>query len=620
MRECRDCAKGKLDMKRIFSNLLFNMRSAKQWDARLFYFQFLVVVPGVVVTYLGVLIPSELVRGLELAWSMEKLMLLILGLSLGMLLCNILYQGMSEYIYRNSPTLTMYYETRCYEKVMKLDYCLLQEPESAKLIGNVWNVLRNEYGTRASVSIVPYLLEGLLGVLWYGLLIGQKSLLFVGLAVVQVGINTAVIHYLGKRQNAYRREVGQYAGRAAYISRKSMDRQAGKDIRIYSMQKWFLHKYEEALEGMDGIYKKIHDGYFYKGLVDAALSFLVNGFAYGWLIVLLSRGELMISEFVLYIGLIGSLSGALGKLMQQILSINYISGTLDDIRSFLDMEENKNWSEGIGAERVAGVKKEGVCIELRNVSYCYPKEETPALSKLNLTIRQGEKLALIGLNGAGKTTLVKLLCGFYRPTEGEILVNGIPMGQFSREEYNELITVLFQDATVLPMTVDSNLTGEQAQEINRDRLVQALELAGFREKYESLSGKGETLLVREANKEALDFSGGERQKLLFARALYKMAPFMILDEPTAALDPIAENRMYQNFAKAAEGRTCVFISHRLSSTRFCDRILLMENGRILEEGTHDGLMERNGSYARLYELQSKYYKEQESMQEEVAYE
>ena len=607
-------------MKRIFSNLLFNMRSAKQWDARLFYFQFLVVLPGVVVTYLGVLIPSELVRGLELAWSMEKLMLLILGLSLGMLLCNVLYQGMSEYIYRNSPTLTMYYETRCYEKVMKLDYSLLQEPESAKLIGNVWNVLRNEYGTRASVSVVPQFLEGLLGVLWYGFLIGQKSLLFVALAVVQVGINTAVIHYLGKRQNAYRREVGQYAKQTAYISRKAMDRQAGKDIRIYGMQKWFLHKYEEALTGMDGIYKKIHDGYFGKGLVDAALSFLVNGFAYGWLIVLLSQGKLMISEFVLYIGLIGSFSGALGKFMQQILSINHISATLDDIRSFLDMEENKNWSEGIGAERLDGIKKEGVRIELKAVSFCYPKEETPTLSNLDLTIRQGEKLALIGLNGAGKTTLVKLLCGFYQPTEGEILVNGIPMEQFSREEYNELITVLFQDATVLPMTLDSNLTGEQAEKIDRGRLAQALELAGFQEKYEALPGKGETLLVREANKEALDFSGGERQKLLFARALYKMASFMILDEPTAALDPIAENRMYQNFAKAAEGRTCVFISHRLSSTRFCDRILLMENGRVIEEGTHDSLMARNGSYARLYELQSKYYKEQESVQGEVAYE
>ena len=228
----------------------------------------------------------------------------------------------------------------------------------------------------------------------------------------------------------------------------------------------------------------------------------------------------------------------------------------------------------------------------------------------SLTISPGEKLALIGLNGAGKTTLVKLLCGFYRPTEGEILLNGIPVSDFGREEYYALIAVLFQDSALLPMTLDFNLTGESPEHIDYNRLEKALLLSGFHEKYHSLPRKGETLLT--------DFSGGEKQKLLFAKTLYKDAPLMILDEPAAALDPIAENEMYLKFDEAAKGRTCLYISHRLSSTRFCDRILLMEDGAIMEEGTHEELIARDGRYARLFEVQSKYYKEQEERRRKSA--
>ena len=158
-----------------------------------------------------------------------------------------------------------------------------------------------------------------------------------------------------------------------------------------------------------------------------------------------------------------------------------------------------------------------------------------------------------------------------------------------------------------------NITGQLPEEIDRKRLNHALELAGFLDKYNSLPKKGETLLVREVNKESVDFSGGERQKLFFARALYKNGGLMILDEPTAALDPIAENELYEHFAEAAADRTTVYISHRLSSTKFCDRIVLLEHGRIIEEGTHDLLMEAGGRYAELFEIQRRYYQSQERL-------
>lgn len=602
-----------------FSNILFNMKSTREWDKNLFYFPFLSVIPGVMETYLGLLIPSELVRGLEEQWTMEKLVLYIVGLSVVMLFCGMVNQGMTEYIYRNSVTLGMYYETRCYDKIMKLDYHMLQEPACAKLIGSTWGVLSNDFATRTSISIVPQILSAILGVVWYGFIIAQKSPLIIVLAVLHTWINLIIIHILRKKQQNHHKQVGKYTKQTVYISRQAMDRQAGKDIRIYQMQEWFLKKYDEALSGMDGIYKAIRNGNFGKAVVDALILFLLNGFSYIYLIMLLGEGRIEVSAFVLQIGLVSSFSGALKLLMDRILSINSVNISLNYIRCFLELEEDGSWSkEGVGKDVISEIKKAGICIELKNVSYCYPKETKPTLSQINLRIAPGERLALIGLNGAGKTTLVKLLCGFYKPTEGEIVVNNIPIYKFSRAEYFELVTVLFQESTLLPLTLDRNLTGQAPEQIDRGHLKWALDISGFLQKYESLPEKGETMLVREANNEALDFSGGERQKMLFARALYKVAPLMVLDEPTAALDPIAENQMYQNFAEAAKGRTCVYISHRLSSTRFCDRILLMEHGQIIEEGTHDALMEKNGRYAELYEIQSKYYKEQAQAGEEDA--
>ncbi|MDE6219295.1 MAG: ABC transporter ATP-binding protein/permease, partial [Lachnospiraceae bacterium] len=198
----------------------------------------------------------------------------------------------------------------------------------------------------------------------------------------------------------------------------------------------------------------------------------------------------------------------------------------------------------------------------------------------------------------------------YHPTEGEILLNDIPIEQFNRDEYYSLVSVLFQDATMLALSLDENLTGQNPEEIDRKQLEQALRLSNFASVYEKLADKGGTPLVREINKTATDFSGGEKQRMLFARTLYQDTPLVILDEPTAALDPIAENELYLNYGKSMENRTSVYISHRLSSTRFCDRILLLEHGEIIEEGTHESLLAGRTRYAELFEVQSQYYKEE----------
>lgn len=374
---------------------------------------------------------------------------------------------------------------------------------------------------------------------------------------------------------------------------------------------WFLKKYDESLEEMGRIYGVIHDWYLFRNISHAFLQLLMDGTAFGLLVYMLANGKITASEFVFYIGLVSGFSIYFEGALRQIMGFSNTSASISYMREFLETEDGWNRGEGVGLKTMEQLKKHAIKLELRDVSFTYPGSGKPALRNINMVIQPGEKIALIGLNGAGKTTLVKLICGFYHPTEGEILLNDIPIWQFNREEWYSLIAVLFQDSTLPALTLDENLTGQEPEEIDRRRLEKALRLSGFWEVYEKLPDKGKTLLVREINEGSTDFSGGEKQKMLFARTLYMNTPLVILDEPTAALDPIAENELYLNYGKAMENKTGIYISHRLSSTRFCDRILLLEHGEIIEEGTHESLLAAKTRYAELFEVQSQYYKEED---------
>ncbi len=221
---------------------------------------------------------------------------------------------------------------------------------------------------------------------------------------------------------------------------------------------------------------------------------------------------------------------------------------------------------------------------------------------------------MVGLNGAGKTTLVKLLCGFYDPDEGRVLLDGRDIREYNRADYYRMFSAVFQDFTLLPATVAANVA-QSEDAIDMEKVTDCIAKAGLQEKTESLPQGYETLLNREVYEDAVMLSGGETQRLMLARALYKDAPFVILDEPTAALDPIAEADMYAKYHDMTAGRSSVYISHRLASTRFCDRILLIEDGRLAEVGTHESLLALGGRYAELFHVQSQYYREGDTSHE-----
>ncbi len=334
---------------------------------------------------------------------------------------------------------------------------------------------------------------------------------------------------------------------------------------------------------------------------------IIFGMYYAWLFIFVLRGlwdgSVNVSDVVFY--------SEMGPALYFMLSDDF----LNNIRrlfqlsvEFMRFKEFTGYGSNTGESSIP-VKEEPPSISFEHVSFAYPGARTEVLKDLDLTVRKGEKIAIVGVNGAGKTTLMKLACGLLHPVNGRILLNGKDMAQMEAEERYSWFSCAFQDIQFLPLSIRENISMAKDNTDN-SRVWECLKQAGIKEEIGKLPLKLDTLMEKNLNKNAVDFSGGQKQKLILARALYRNAGVLVLDEPTAALDALAENDIYEKYAKFAKGKTSFFVSHRLSSTRFCDRILLIDGGRIAEEGTHNELLAANGLYAKMFEMQGKYYKEE----------
>lgn len=309
---------------------------------------------------------------------------------------------------------------------------------------------------------------------------------------------------------------------------------------------------------------------------------------------------------MLYFSAITSMASLMARLLGKLGTISEGAMQVSDFREDLEVKGRLNRGQGIPAPSGP------FSIEFKNVSFKYPEGDRKILENISFRIEPGEKIALVGVNGAGKTTLTMLICGLLLPDEGEVLIDGHPLTDYNRDELYGVFGVVPQDYNLLPVSIAQNIACHvDSGKIDRERLARCADLSGLTEKLAALPSGADTPLDREINKDGVELSGGETQKLLLARLLYKNPPCIILDEPTAALDPIAEDRMYRKYNEITANTTSVFISHRLASTRFCDRIFLLDGARFAETGTHGELMALGGKYRELFDIQSKYYREGE---------
>lgn len=281
---------------------------------------------------------------------------------------------------------------------------------------------------------------------------------------------------------------------------------------------------------------------------------------------------------------------------------------INDYRNFVAWEEHKETASA-NEGHITDINLDQFEFKFENVSFKYPGHENYVLKNVNLTINDGTKLAVVGVNGAGKTTFIKLIMKLYEPNEGRILLNGVDIKEYNREEYFKIFSPVFQNVECFAMPIYQNISFAEEENTDMDKVNAVLEQSGLKAKIDSYEKGIHTNLLKIFDKEGIDLSGGEKQRLAMARALYKGGRVVILDEPTAALDALAEDKMYREFEKMIQGKTAVFISHRLGSTRFCDKIAMFEDGTVVEEGTHDELMAKNGKYAYMFQIQSQYYED-----------
>lgn len=440
-------------------------------------------------------------------------------------------------------------------------------------------------------------------IVFLSLLAALNPFMIIAVLVTTI-VSFSVSNYLNGWGYRHRDEEAEYFRRMNYLSERSRDYTLAKDVRIFGMQDWIEDVYNSVLRLYRSFVARGERVYIWGNIIDVILAFMRNGIVYFFLIGGVLEGGMSAAQFVLYFNTVNLFTSGIGKIMTDLAALRKQSLDICAVREFLDYPETFQMEQGIPITPNLNIPYQ---IELQDVSFRYPEAEKNTLSHINLTISPGEKLAIVGLNGAGKTTLIKLICGFLDPTEGKVLLNNVDIRTYNRRDYYQLFSAVFQDFSVLDVTIAENIA-QTDENINEEWMEHCIEQAGLTEKIKRLPD-GVKTHIGKVFEDGIELSGGELQRLMLTRALYKNAPIIVLDEPTSALDPIAESKLYNKYSELTDGRMAVYISHRLASTRFCDRILLIAEGSIEEEGTHDELLARNGHYADLFEIQSKYYRE-----------
>lgn len=493
-------------------------------------------------------------------------------------------------------------------KVMSMDYNNYTYNETRVLREKAWNAIHGWDGSVARfIELNCTAASSFFGFSAFTAIIVNCNPWFIPILVLCYGISMLGWMIFQKWKDKMKDKVAEIFLRLHYVTYRSKDFSNAKDVRIYNMSDFLMKKIDKHLDDANGWNILRNNGHYINCMLEDVFKFGVSIAAYIYLIHLKLNSDMTLGDFSLYFGAITGFGQWLARLVDSISEIISGAHNVSDFRGFLDIEDKMNKGKG---EKLPSGKELPCEIELKNLTFSYDEAEKPSVDNLSLKINKGERIAVVGVNGAGKSTLVKLICGLFIPQEGQVLINGVDSRLFNRDEYYELFSTLFQDCSLLPATVAKNIALCEENKIDRNRLRECMRLAGILDKVESLPQKENTLLVREVHEGAVAFSGGELQRLLLARALYKDAPIIILDEPTAALDPIAENDMYLKYSELTKDKTAIYISHRLSSTRFCDRIILLDDAKIAETGTHEELLALGGKYAEMFETQSKYYREE----------
>lgn len=580
------------------------IKNVSDKNPKLYFYFFIYTITATIYPFFSIFLPKLLIEELSLGnmASLENILFVIFGFFVISSIIGFIKNYLEMSSYTKITALRMGYLAEQFQKMVEMDYKYVEDASFYETYGRALEANNSNNngveGVYHKLFTTPAVfLTSVLFSLWIGrvsiwILLSLLLNLFTGL-----WIQRKVSNY----EYNMKKDLSRQNRRKRYYYETTHDFSFGKEIRLYNLKNRVLENYNKEIQKYIDLNYLIRQKEFVLGFL-GLFTLLINQAAlYGILIWKVVNG-MSIADFSMYLALILQLSFLLNTLVDDIAFIHRETLYVYDFFEFIDTDLGE-----IGGEKKA-IENDTLEIEFKNVSFKYPKTNNYIFKNLNLKIPKGQRLAIVGLNGAGKSTLVKLMTGLYDVNEGEILINGIPIKEFNKRELYSMFSVVFQDVNILAYTLGENVACT-SENINNDRVYEVLDKVGLKEKVDSFPKGLEQMMLKIIDENGTELSGGESQKLAIARALYKNGNMVIMDEPTSALDALAEAEIYKDFSELVENKTSIYISHRLSSTKFCDAIALFDKTGLVEYGTHEELMEKQGEYYKMFTIQGKYYQE-----------
>lgn len=570
--------------------------------------------------YFNLYLSAEIVNEIAGAKDRTRLLTLVLITILGNFVITVLGAVLERSFAHREMLLEQREAAFNNRKTLTLDYSDLENPEVRQLRRKIAESARiNSHGRKLLMMSVGYLinitinavLALFLGVEMFVLMFRSAfSWVMILLAAALAALVSFNVWYSFRskdRLGRVSRNVSQTMIDENRIDEAVDCYNMGKDVRLYRQDQLIMKIKKYALDLHKKAFRTMGSKRFVLAIPLVVTEMLLKAIIYVFVCAYSLAGAFGVGSIIKYVGFIETLTGCITSCFSVFADLKYNTPFVRDYLAYFDIPQQM--SQGtLPVEKRRVDKNE---IEFRDVSFKYPGSDTYALEHVSLKFGIGERLAVVGMNGSGKTTLIKLLCRLYDPTEGEILLNGVNIRAYDYNAYLAEFSVVFQDYKLFSFSVAENVAA--GSDPNREKVTAALEKSGFAQRLSQMPEGIDTCLYQDFNRSGVEISGGEAQKIAIARALYKNAPFIILDEPTAALDPIAESEIYSRFNEIVEDKTAIYISHRLASCRFCDRIAVFDHGRVIQMGTHEELVaDQSGKYFELWNAQAQYYQENSS--------
>lgn len=552
---------------------------------------------------LNIYIPMIFISSVEKSWSINKTFKMIIAL-----ICVKIFLKILEIIFERwqkvqKELLNIKFPQLLAEKIMKMPYENLENPEILDLkeralfpitsYGAIYNFINNS----------STVLKGLITIIASFSIIIVFSKALVSISIILSFLTIIIDKKMNKKLQEFQQNLIPYNRKYGYYFSTITSPSYQKEIRIFNLNDLLIYKANKYISNVvdkfEQVYKQIANTLSISKTIQTTIRFIT----YSYVAIRASSSiygpQILIGEFALIISANESFINSFIDIFSSFIGMKIDIGHLKPFSEFMLLEDKQDNNK---TEKIQKFES----LEFKNVSFTYPNSEKLILDNISFKINKGEKISIVGLNNAGKTTIIKLICRFFEVNSGEILLNGKDILKYDKKSYYKMISAVFQDFSILPLSIGENIVG--SLKINQNKLSETSKKVGIKKIIENLDLGYDTLLYKEIYDNSVDFSKGEKQKLAIARAIYKNSELVILDEPTSALDPLAEADVYEKFHSLTKNKTSIYISHRMSSSKFCDKILVLDKSKISGFASHKELMGKNKLYNKLYNAQKNHFK------------